>query len=396
MRKARTSTKHTKSRRPQRRNPFFVCFASSWSLCFALVIVLLSCFPYESSAAPLEPIRVSDDGKTFVGATTGKRFIVWGVNYDHDGPGRLLDEYWDDEWQRVVEDFGEIKALGANVVRVHLQIGKFMDGPDRPNTTALDRLAKLVKLAEDTGVYLDVTGLGCYHKRNIPKWFDALDEQDRWSAQAAFWEAVAKTCKDSPAIFCYDLINEPILPGKEPTTEWLGGELGGKFFVQRLALELKDRTREDIAEAWVNKMVDAVRRHDAKHMITVGVIPWVFVFGGGKPLFYGERVGKRLDFVAVHFYPKKGEVDKAIKAIKAYEVGKPIVVEETFPLQCGEDQLVDFISRSADHVDGWVSFYWGTSIEEMKAKKNPSFGEAMLASWLTKFREMADGVKAGE
>ena len=34
-----------------------------------------------------------------------------------------------------------MKKLGANVVRIHLQIGKFMDGPDKPNDKALDRLA---------------------------------------------------------------------------------------------------------------------------------------------------------------------------------------------------------------------------------------------------------------
>ena len=37
-----------------------------------------------------------------------------------------------------------MKELGANVVRIHLQLGKFMDGPDKPNEKALDRLAKLV------------------------------------------------------------------------------------------------------------------------------------------------------------------------------------------------------------------------------------------------------------
>lgn len=56
----------------------------------------------------------------------------------------------------------------------------------------------------------------------------------------------------------------------------------------------------------VNRMVKAIRKHDERHLITVGVIPWVFTFGGGKPLFHGPRVGKELDFLAVHFHPKKG------------------------------------------------------------------------------------------
>ena len=347
-----------------------------------------------ATVEPLEHIRVSDDGTHFVHGASAERFIVWGVNYDHDGPGRLLDEYWIDEWETVVRDFREIKALGANCVRIHLQVGKFMDAPDKPNAAALKQLAQLVKLAEETRLYLDVTGLACYHTKNIPAWYDKLGEPDRWAVQATFWEAVADTCQDSPAILCYDLMNEPILPGKEPATEWLTGELGGKYFVQRLTLDLQGRTREQVAEAWVNTMVDAIRKHDKRHMITVGVIPWVFAFGGGQPLFYSPNVGKRLDFVAVHFYPQKGEVEKALKALKAYEIGKPLVIEEMFPLKCGVDELAAFISKSADHVDGWISFYWGTTAEELNAKDNPTIGEAITASWLNRFREMSEAIRA--
>ena len=339
-------------------------------------------------ADQLEQIRVSDDGTYFVNSESGKRFVVWGVNYDHDTGGRLLDEYWVDEWDTVVEDFQEIKELGANCVRIHLQFGKFMDAADKPNQGACERLGKLVKLAEEVGLYLDITGLACYHKKNIPDWYDKLTEDDRWAAQAVFWQAIARTCKDSRAIFCYDLMNEPILPGKEPATEWLAGELGGKYFVQRLTLNLAGRSREEVAEAWVEAMTTAIRQHDKRHMVTVGVIPWVFVFGGGKPLFHSARVGKQLDFVAVHFYPKKDEVDKALRALKAYEVGKPLVIEEMFPLACSVDELVEFMKESASHTDGWISFYWGTPAKALQAKKDATIGEAITASWLDRFREL--------
>ena len=338
-------------------------------------------------AQALEHIRVSDDGSHFVRATSGDRFVVWGVNYDHDGDGRLLDEYWIDEWDTVVEDFREIKSLGANCVRIHLQVGKFLDAPDQPSAAALTQLKKLVRLAEETGLYLDVTGLACYHKANVPDWFDALDESQRWAAQAVFWKAIAETCSGSPAIFCYDLMNEPILPGKDPETDWLAGDFGGKHFVQRISLDLKGRTREDVAKAWVNQMVEAIRQHDQQHMVTVGVIPWVFAFGGGKPLFYSPEVGKRLDFVSVHFYPEKEKVDKALTALKAYEVGKPLVIEEMFPLKCGADELLDFVDRSASHTDGWVSFYWGQTAEQLRGKAKPTIGDAITAGWLEKFQE---------
>lgn len=45
----------------------------------------------------------------------------------------------------------------------------------------------MLALAEETGLYLDVTGLGCYRKSDTPAWYDALDEAARWQAQAKFW-----------------------------------------------------------------------------------------------------------------------------------------------------------------------------------------------------------------
>ena len=185
-------------------------------------------------------------------------------------------------------------------------------------------------------------------------------------------------------------MNEPILPGKEPETDWLAGDLEGKYFVQRISLDLKGRTREQVAEAWINTMVDAIHKHDDRHLVTVGVIPWVFVFGGGKPLFHSPSVGKRLDFVAVHFYPKKGEVEKALTALKAYDVGKPIVIEEMFPLSCSEDELAQFIHSSSEIADGWISFYWGKTAKQLRAADKPTIGEAITASWLEKFQELSD------
>lgn len=361
-----------------------------FALTLALFILLapsMSIATEEDATASLTWIRPSEDASHFVLANSGERIVMWGVNYDHDGDGRLLEDYWDHDWDTVVADFREIKALRANVVRIHLQVAKFLDSPDQPNEASLTRLSKLVALAEQTGLYLDVTGLGCYHKQDVPAWYDELGEQARWNAQACFWRAVAETCMGSPAIFCYDLMNEPILPGKKAETQWLAGELGGKYFVQRLSLDLAGRTREVVARDWVKQMVSAIRQVDDRHMITVGVIPWALTFKGAKPLFYSPDVGKPLDFVSVHFYPKKGEVAAALEALKVYEVGKPVVIEEMFPLQCGFEEMDEFIRKSREHVDGWISFYWGRTVEENENKGDMT--GALVAQWLKRFRAMS-------
>ena len=89
--------------------------------------------------------------------------------------------------------------------------------------------------------------------------------------------------------------------------------------------------------------------------------------------------------------PVRGAVvrlGEALDALKAYEVGKPLVIEEMFPLKCGKDELVEFVKKSAVHTDGWISFYWGTPAEELLKKENTTIAEAITASWLKQFREL--------
>jgi hypothetical protein len=346
----------------------------------------------QHAVAPgLEQVRVSDDGTHFVRGPAAERFVVWGVNYDRDRDGKLLEDYWENEWQTVVSDFREIKELGANTVRVHLQLGEFMDAADRPNAANLARLADLVRLSEQTGLYLDITGLGCYHKRDVPPWYDKLTEADRWKVQGRFWQAVAEVCRASPAIFCYDLMNEPVVPGEKPATDWLAAGFSGKHFVQRIALDLTGRTQTEVAKSWIAELTAAIRRVDDRHMITVGVIPWAYEFKNAKPLFYSPEVGGPLDFVSVHFYPKSNDIPAALAALRVYEVGKPLVVEEFFPLRCSVEEAGQFIDGSRNHADGWISFYWGETLEENRRGK--AIQNAIMARWLEYFQTQAKEIQ---
>ncbi len=160
------------------------------------LVLLFTCLPAAGPAADMEPIQLSKDKHAFVLADSGRRFVPWGFNYDRDAGGRLIEDYWDGEWAKVEKDFADMHEMGANVVRVHLQFGKFMDAADRPDGKQLDRLGDLLKLAERERLYLDLTGLGCYHKKDVPAWYDKLSEKERWDAQARFWEAVAGRCAE--------------------------------------------------------------------------------------------------------------------------------------------------------------------------------------------------------
>jgi hypothetical protein len=349
----------------------------------ALLLFLAGCCA-DSSLLAAEFIRASKDEKGFVFSESGTRFTPWGFNYDHDRTNRLLEYYWKVEWDSVAGDFEEMKAMGANTVRIHLQVSRFMNSATEPNQESLEQLGRVLRLAEKNKLYLDITGLGCYDKPDVPQWYNDLEEQDRWDVQARFWAAVAKTCRASPAVFCYDLMNEPVVSEDKKNRDWTPGAFGDRYFVQRLTLDLKGRSPTQVAKAWVNQLVATIRKHDAHHLITVGAIPWALTWPNAKPIFYSKEASEKLDFVSVHFYPKSGEVDKALKVLAVYNIGKPMVIEEMFPLSCSLEEIDRFIEGSRTMACGWISFYWGKTVAEHKEERR-TIADEMMLHWLEYF-----------
>jgi hypothetical protein len=346
------------------------------------VILLMLCHPEPGRAAPgLERISVASNGLGFVCLPSRQVFHPWGNNYGNGG--RLIEDFWDRDWSTVAADFQEMKRMGANVVRIHLQFGKFMRGPDQLNPDALAQLSRLLGLAEKTGLYLDLTGLACYRKADVPAWYDSLVEAARWAAQARFWEGVAAQCANSPAVFCYDLINEPIVAGgvRKPG-DWYTGELGGLNFIQFINLHQAGRPREKIAGQWVKVMAAAIHQRDRQHLVTVGMIPppkgW-----GSFSAFEPKLLAPELDFISVHIYPEKGQEEEALKVLRHYAVGKPVVIEETFPLSCPAAELKTFLLDSRGDARGWIGHYNGEPIPRLEALQKSGKITAAQSAWLS-------------
>jgi hypothetical protein len=349
-----------------------------------LTLLALSALAGGVRGAEMQRVAVSEDRRGFALLPSERPFTPWGFNYDHDDAGRLLEEYWETEWPTVVQDFGEMRDLGANVVRVHLQFGRFMAAPHRPNQAALRQLSKLLALAETAGLYLDLTGLGCYDKAAVPAWYDALSEQDRWAAQAEFWEAVAQRCAGSPAVFCYDLMNEPVVAGAPRSPgDWLGPPFAGKCFVQFITLDAAGRERYAVAQSWIRTLTAAIRRHDRRHLITVGLVDWSLDRPGLTSGFVPERIAPDLDFLSVHLYPEQGKVPEALETLKGFAVGKPVLIEETFPLHCSLPEFKTFIEGSRATAAGWIGFYWGKPPSELR--QSHTIADALLLGWLDFF-----------
>jgi len=354
----------------------------------SLVCLALLAAATEVVGGDMERIGVAPDGRGFVLENSKRPFVPWGFNYDHDETGRLLEDYWIAEWPKVEEDFREMKDLGANLVRIHLQLGKFMKGPGQPDEAALKQLARLLKLAETTGLYLDLTGLGCYHKKDVPPWYDLLSEPERWKVQARFWEAVAAQCAQSPAVFCYDLMNEPVVPGgKRNAGDWLGPAFAGKHFVQCITLDQAGRPRPQIARQWIQTLGAAIRKQDPHRSITVGLVPWSLDRPGLTSGFVPKEIAGELDFLSVHIYPEASQPREALETLAGFAVGKPVLVEEMFPLRCSAAELERFIDGSRGLASGWVGFYWGKTPEECRRSK--TIADAIVLSWLELFQRRA-------
>ncbi|MCX7887236.1 MAG: hypothetical protein N3B01_08320, partial [Verrucomicrobiae bacterium] len=103
--------------------------------------------------------------------------------------------------------------------------------------------------------------------------------------------------------------------------------------------------------------------------------------------FTPAKVAPALDFLCVHIYPESGKLDGALHLLQQYAVGKPLVIEETFPLNCSAEELEKFLLASRKHACGWIGHYDGKTIADYEGKQ-PTLAEAIWLSWLKLFRKL--------
>lgn len=348
------------------------------SHCLFVALVLL---PVGRLTDAMEFVKISPDKKGFVLDPSGDRYVPWGHNYASvDIMERLKDP------ARVDREFAEMKAAGTTVARVHPEMPVLLRGPDQVNPEGFDRLARLLDIAEKSGIYLQITGLACYQINDRMAWYDALDDESRWKVHEFFWSSVAKTCAGSPAVFCYDLVNEPAASGKR-ADGWYTGRMGDVEFCQRLALDQPQRSGDDIFREWTGRMVAAIRKHDPQRLITLGMLPFPGAY---------KAAAEQLDFVSPHLYPKSDEVDKEIALLKQFDYGKLIVIGETFPLSCGVADLREFLLQSRGLAQGWIGHWPDDSpkeLAELKKQGKITLVQGIWLSWVELFREIGPEMK---
>jgi endo-1,4-beta-mannosidase len=320
-------------------------------------------------------IAVSPDGKSFIEQPAGRAFVPFGVNYYDPNTGWAPKIWRQFDRERVTRHFEVMRGLGVNCARVFLAAATFQPDVNTVDERALAKLDAMVQIAREHGIRLILTGPD--HWEGVPAYW----KPDRWAGAQSlkaldnFWRTIGRRYRGEPAILAWDLLNEPHIPWfmeswRPAWNQWLqtkygtweklkaawAGEIkesdswGNIGVPQDKALKDNPRLldwqlfRESLADEWVRRQVEALRKADPTHLVTVGYIQWSYpLVRGGNPSVYAafnpQRQAQWLDFLCMHFYPLLGrplESKEAgdrnlayLQSTLAYcHVGKPVVLEE--------------------------------------------------------------------
>jgi len=391
-----------------------------WALAAVLLVGWTGgvCF---SDSAQLGLIVVGPDGKGFVEKGSGKAFVVFGTNYYDPHTGWAPKLWKQFHRERVEKHFALMRSLGVNCARVFLTAGSFQPTADTVQNEALEKLDQMVEIARRNKIRLILTGPD--HWEGQPEYWrtDRYAGEQALQALERFWQVVGRRYRGEPAIFAWDLLNEPHLPWfaaqwQSKWNQWLKNKYGswgklGQAWGDSLGPEeswgkvgvpknqafsghprLRDWQlfREYLADQWVRRQVETIRRVDRTHLITVGYIQWSYpLVRYGPPSRYSafnpRRQAKWLDFVTMHFYPTMGSPFESeqhwqrnleyLQAVLAYcDVGKPVILGEfgwygggapQHHRYLSEQQQAQWISAEIETsrplADGWLSWPFADS-----------------------------------
>lgn len=295
-------------------------------------------------AAAMSRISVHGD-RLYAGS---RPWRAWGMNW-----GAQVNTYFEHPTAAnltvVRAGLQTARQMGANSMRIYLQLGQVMATPTKLRQRTLTALTRLLALAQGDRIYLDITGDLVWQPSHAPAWYDQLPVQQRWQVQARFWRAVAHAASSSPAVLCYELTSEPIVA---PTPGYYYGQIGNFFFVQSIATAQGSQA-DTLARAWTRLLAKAVRSQDHRP-VTIGLLPTT------TGPFAPANVADLLDMLVVHEYPTTGQAPAAISLIDSFaHLHKPVLLGETFMLSDDAATQNAFLTGAAPHLVGAFEFYDG-------------------------------------
>lgn len=314
-------------------------------------------------------VRVHPSGWGFCERDGGPAFTPWGCNY-YDPftgwPPRLWEQF---DPGRVAEHFGHIREIGGNIVRVFATVANVMASADRTSPAGIAKMVRLLDLAERAGLRVIWSGPSLWE--GAPVWwnehatYECYARPDLIAAQQVAWRGLGHAMTGHPALFAWELHNEPFAPWRatpalrEAWHQWKAKSAPHApddvpTPPEPLAWDWSadfQRFREHIAESYTRAMVGAIREVDDTHLITIGLHQKSAPFDWYPPdpyaAFNPHRLVDLVDYTSVHFYPHhifhpnlyldpadsaQGMTETLLhgRAVLryVYAAGKPVVLEE--------------------------------------------------------------------
>ena len=190
--------------------------------------------------------------------------------------------HWPVQWQpeELRGDFGAMKALGFNTVRIDLFWAWFEPYPGQYNPKAFEQLDEFVHLAHEFEIYLHpcmfIGGETGYYDIPYRHGRHPHADPDMLRLQTDHARQIASRYKDEPAILAWDLTDEP------------------PFWIVRAP-----HTTDAMAINWTRLVAGAVRRADPRHLLCLGTDQEDLRRGPFRP----DLIAEEVDFFSSHQYP---------------------------------------------------------------------------------------------
>jgi hypothetical protein len=347
----------------------------------------ISMFVTDDPPGALQPIRVS--GPDLVAG--GRPIKLQGYNTQVDGGwNQYLRQPSAASAFQAAAAIKSAKTMGANLARVNLMLFDFVRRGDNGQLEVvperMQALANLLQNAEANRMYLVLVGANVWVKSEAPAWYDAMTYRERWTVQQFFWREVAKVTKDSPAVFAYELVNEPSISAN-PDTPWYQHEMGGYTFTALIARGVPLFQQVGVGREWLIMMRDAVKQSDPDALTSVGSLAFI-----NSP--FGVSVqAEVLDVMSVHTYVVGDDVATQLNVAKAFgSSGKPMYIGETSLFRTNTASQEAYLRAVAPYSDGIVSFFAGVHPDE---KNVVTMAEAIEDANARHFMSMRDVVLTG-
>ncbi len=258
--------------------------------------------------------------------------FLLGVNY---WPRRKAMYWWTNfDAAEVADEFAIIQSLGLSIVRIFLLWDDFQPEPTRVSTEMLKHLETVCDIAAQHQLKLDVTFFTghmsgpnwspCWllDKNGVVTWRQLVSggqvvelayrnpftDEVALDAEKLLLRTVVGALKDHPAIWLWNLGNEPDLFAQPPTPE--------------------------IGQTWVREMTATIHAVDPVHPVTCGLHFASLVSHNGLRV---DQVFSETDIAVMHTYPMytpwaRQPLDPDFVpytcALAASLAGKPILMEE--------------------------------------------------------------------